>query len=114
MSLRIHPIPKAGFAAAVRADGHPLSFLEFGVLRLTPTSHTITLAFPNREAVLLLLGGSATAHCGEQGGDVGPRGSVFDDPPWDVYIPQGVPQAVRAREAVLAAVAAAPATPHKP
>lgn len=108
MSLRIHPTPEAGFAAAVRADGHPLSFLEFGVLGLTPTNPVITLAFPDREAVLLLLQGAATVHGGEQGGNVGPRRSVFDDLPWAVYIPPGVPLEVRARESILAAVATAP------
>src|SRR3989442_9395550 len=107
MSLRIHPVSKAGSVAAVRADGHPLSFLEFGVLRLTPTNPVITLTFPGREAVILLLEGAATVRGGEQGGDMGPRGSVFDDLPWAVYIPPGVALDVRVRESILAAVATA-------
>ena len=113
MSLRIHPIPEPGFAAAVRADGHPLSLLEFGVLQLTPTNPVTTLMFPDREAVLLLLEGAATVRGGKQGGDVGPRGSVFDDLPWAVYIPPGVALEVRGRESMLAVVATAPATARK-
>jgi len=113
MSLRIHPIPTAGFAAAVRADGHPFSFLEFGVLRLTHASPETTLAFADREAVLLLLEGAATVSGGDQGGDIGPRGSVFGDAPWAVYIPAGVALDVRVRDSMLAAVATAPATARK-
>ena len=113
MSLRIHPVSEAGFAPAVRADGHPLSFLEFGVLRLTPMNPGITLTFPDREAVILLLQGAATVRGGELSGDMGPRGSVFDDLPWAVYIPPGVALDVRVHESMLAAVASAPATAHK-
>ena len=113
MSLRIHPVSEAGFAPAVRADGHPLSFLEFGVLRLTPMNPGITLTFPDREAVILLLQGAATVRGGELSGDMGPRGSVFDDLPWAVYIPPGVALDVRVHESMLAAVATAPATAHK-
>ncbi len=113
MSLRIRPIPDSEFVAAVHADGHPLSFLEFGVLRLTPATPMITLAFPGREAVLLLLEGAATVRSGEHAGDLGPRESVFDDLPWAVYIPPGGTLDVRVRESMMAAVATAPAAAHR-
>jgi 5-deoxy-glucuronate isomerase len=90
-----------------------LSFLEFGVLHLTPAHTAATLAFPGREAVVLLLEGAAAVRGGGQSWEVGPRRSVFDDKPWAVYVPPGVSLDVRARDSMLSAVATAPAQDHK-
>lgn len=109
MSLHRHPTSNTGSVVAVRADGHPLSFIEFGTLRLNRANPSATLAFQDRELALLLLEGAAVIRAGGERWEVGPRRSVFDDPPWAVYSPPSVPLEVTARDGVLAAVATAPA-----
>jgi 5-deoxy-glucuronate isomerase len=86
-------------------------YVGFEVRRLA-AGQSVSLAFPGREACLLILAGKADVAAGGKAfGGVGGRGSVFDDAaPGAVYVPAGGAITITASTDCEVAVCTAPGT----
>jgi 5-deoxy-glucuronate isomerase len=111
--LRVRPSAPddGGRTIDITPAGAGWRYVGFELRRLAE-GQTATLAFPEREACVLVLAGLCDiAVGGERFEAVGGRSSVFDDAaPGAVYVPAGLAISITARRAAEVAICSAPGT----
>jgi 5-deoxy-glucuronate isomerase len=114
--LLIKPsIPDAeGRVQCITPQSAGWKYVGFEVYRLAP-GQTLARQTGDREVCLVMLSGRAEATAGGKSlGLIGGRESVFDGPPWSLYVPAKSDWSLRATTPVELAVCSSPATGTKP
>lgn len=95
-------------------DGE-LRRIRFSILRLNP-GEEFSETLSDWEMCLVLLSGKCRMEAGPAAGgwSLGPRGDVFQDPAWAVYVPGGMIWRVRAEQELKAALCYAPGRGGEP
>jgi 5-deoxy-glucuronate isomerase len=112
-NLRVRPSDPDGDGRIIDITPQSAGWLYVGFeLRRLPKGKTVTFAFAEREACVLVLTGTADIQAGAERFDgVGVRASVFDDAaPGAVYVPAGLAITVSAATDAEVAVCTAPGT----